>query len=129
MSVAGSRGGAGWREYVIDGFEVLVGKSARDNDRLSVRVARPNDWWLHAAGYAGSHVIVRRPEDGSDAPRAVLEAAAALAAWHSKARDARGKVVVHLCRAADVRKPRGAPPGQVEIRDWTALKVYPRDVV
>jgi predicted ribosome quality control (RQC) complex YloA/Tae2 family protein len=120
--------GKGWRTYEIEGFEVLVGKGARENDELSIRVAEPNDFWLHAAGYAGSHVVVRNPERLGRLPGEVVERAAALAAWHSKAREARGKVEVHLCRAGDVRKPRGFPPGKVEIRRWDRLRVYPRDL-
>ena len=110
----------------VDGCEILVGKAAADNDLLTVRVAKPNDWWLHAAGYAGSHVVVRSLE-GDTVPRHVLERAAELAAYHSKARDARGKVAVHLCRAGDVRKRPGAPAGQVELRRYETLKVYPRE--
>lgn len=117
---------AGWLTVDIDGHEVLVGRSAADNDELTFRVARPRDLWLHAAGYAGSHVVVRVPEHAADVPRAVLESAAALAAWHSKARTARGKVEVHVCRAADVRKPRGAPRGTVTLRNADAIRVYPR---
>lgn len=118
---------AGWRRYEVDGWEVLVGKGARQNDRLTFRVARPRDLWLHAAGYAGSHVIVRRPEGASEVPRPVLERAAELAAWHSKARDAGGKVAVHVCAVADVSKPRGAPPGQVRLRRFDSVRVYARD--
>lgn len=112
----------------MDGYEVLVGRSARDNDELTFRVARPRDVWLHAAGHAGSHVIIRAAEDGSAVPRTVVERAAQWAAWHSRARNARGKVEVHVCRAADVRKPRNAPTGTVELRRWETLRVYPRAV-
>lgn len=115
----------GLRYYEIDGFEVLVGRSARDNDRLSLKLARQNDVWLHAAGHAGSHVIIRQPEVG-DVPKPVIERAAELAAWHSKARNARGKVPVHMCRAGDVGKERGAPAGQVRLRRYETVKVYPR---
>jgi predicted ribosome quality control (RQC) complex YloA/Tae2 family protein len=110
----------------MDGYEILVGKSARENDELSFRIARPRDLWLHASGYAGSHVVIRLPEGEDDAPRPVIERAAELAAWHSKAREARGKVVVHLCRAEDLRKRRGAPAGQVELRRSETVRVYPR---
>lgn len=118
--------GAGWRTHEVEGFEILVGKGARENDELSLRVARPRDLWLHAAGYAGSHVVIRLPDGEDDAPRSVIERAAELAAWHSKAREARGKVAVHLCRAGDVRKRRGAPPGEVVIRRHETVRVYPR---
>jgi predicted ribosome quality control (RQC) complex YloA/Tae2 family protein len=117
-----------YRVVELDGYAILVGKGARDNDALTFGVAQPRDLWLHAAGYAGSHVIVRATEDGADFPRAVVQRAAELAAWHSKARAARGKVEVHVCRVADVRKPGGFPPGQVQLREWRSVKVYPRGV-
>lgn len=119
--------GKGWSAVNVDGFEVLVGKGAGENDDLTLRVAKPQDLWLHAADYAGSHVVVRNPEHLPELPRHVVERAAELAAWHSKARNARGKVEVHVCRAGEVRKPRGFPPGKVEIRRWESIKVYPHD--
>jgi predicted ribosome quality control (RQC) complex YloA/Tae2 family protein len=70
--------------------------------------------------------VVRNPENVDEPPRGVQERAAELAAWHSKARGQRGKVSVHLCRVADVSKPRGFAPGEVLLRKWKAVKVYPR---
>jgi predicted ribosome quality control (RQC) complex YloA/Tae2 family protein len=119
--------GKGYRTIEFMGFVILVGKADRDNDDLSLRVAEPQDFWLHVAGPAGSHVVVRNPGDLDVLPKAVLERAAQLAAWHSKARGSRGKVEVHLCRAADVSKPRGFAPGQVLLRRWQAVKVYARE--
>lgn len=107
-------------------FEILVGRSARENDRLSLREARPDDLWLHAAGYAGSHVVVRAREGKTgEVPPEVVERAARLAIRHSKARNAGGKVPVHVCRARNVSKRRGAPAGQVVVREHETLKVYP----
>jgi len=114
------------RRVTVDGFEILVGKADEDNDRLTFAVGEPRDFWLHVAGPAGSHVVVRNPDNLEDLPRPVLERAAELAAFYSKARDARGKVEVHVCRVADVSKPRGFPPGQVLLKRWKAVKVYPR---
>jgi len=71
-------------------------------------------------------VVVRNPFDLDELPRTVAERAAQLAAWHSKARGARGKVEVHLCRVGDVRKPRGFAPGEVLLKRWDAVKVYPK---
>lgn len=124
--VADSSSGSTYRVFEVEGFEILVGRSARDNDTLSLRVARPTDLWLHAAGVPGSHVVVRRGE-GPDVPRSVLERAAELAAWHSRARNARGKVPVHWCEARDVSKARGAPAGEVRLRRYDVLRVYPRE--
>ena len=121
------RAQAQYRMLEVEGYRILIGKAARDNDALTFGVARPNDMWLHASGYAGSHVIVQRPDEAADIPRHVLERAAELAAFHSKAREARGKVGVSVCRASDVRKERGAPAGQVQLRRSMTIKVYPRE--
>ena len=119
--------GRPYKTLVVEGFEVLVGRGDRENDQLTFRVAEPADFWLHvASGVAGSHVVVRNPDALEAIPRSVLERAAALAAWHSKARAARGKVEVHVCRVADVTKPRGFAPGKVQLARWKAVKVYPR---
>ena len=118
-------GPADWDLHQRDGFEILVGRSARANDRLTLREARPNDLWLHAAGYAGSHVIIRAADGRTGVvPKEVVEEAARLAVRHSKARDAGGKVSVHVARAADVSKRRGAPAGQVMVRRYETVKVY-----
>jgi predicted ribosome quality control (RQC) complex YloA/Tae2 family protein len=108
--------GRPFRSESILGFEVLVGRGDRDNDELTFRVGEPRDFWLHVAGQPGSHVVVRNPDGLEQLPRPVLEEAARLAAWHSKSREARGKVEVHVCRVSDVSKPRGYPPGQVQLR-------------
>ncbi|RMH19474.1 MAG: DUF814 domain-containing protein [Acidobacteria bacterium] len=108
-----------------DGLTILVGRSAGDNDLLTFKLARPRDFWLHAAGVAGSHVVVRNPENLSRLPRATRELAAALAAGHSKARRG-GRVAVHLTRVADVAKPRGLPPGKVTIRRYETVHATPQ---
>ena len=117
--------GRRYRTQTVEGFEVLIGRGDADNDALTFGVAEPRDFWLHVAGSPGSHVVVRNPDDLADLPRPLLEQVAALAAWHSKARGRRGKVEVHVCRAADVSKPRGAPPGEVRLRRWESVRVYP----
>ena len=114
----------GWDVHNVDGWEVLVGKTARDNDRLTFKEAAPQDVWLHVGGGTpGSHVVIRNPERG-EVPRAVVKRAAELAASHSKAGRARGKIDVHVCRVCDVSKPRGAKPGSVQLRRHESVKVY-----
>jgi predicted ribosome quality control (RQC) complex YloA/Tae2 family protein len=116
--------GRPYRTFVVDGFEILVGRGEDDNDTLTFDVAEPHDLWLHVAGgTAGSHVVIRNPDQG-EVPRSVVEAAAAAAAWYSKARGA-PRVEVHLCRASDVSKPRGAPAGLVQLAKWKAVRVKP----
>ena len=113
-----------WREYELPGgWTVLAGRTEADNDYLSIRLASPRDWWFHARAVAGSHVLLRARED-AEPDKATLEAAAAIAAWHSKAR-AGGVVPVSCTLAVNVSKPRGAEPGTVTIRKEKVLKVRP----
>jgi predicted ribosome quality control (RQC) complex YloA/Tae2 family protein len=115
--------GRPYKTVRVEGHEVLVGRGDVENDELTFTVAEPDDLWLHVAGgIAGSHVVIRNPEKQAILPRAVIERAAVLAAWHSKARG-RARVEVHWCRVADVRKRRGAPAGEVELRRWERIRV------
>lgn len=119
--------GRGYRTFERDGFEILVGKGAQDNDRLTFEVADRGDLWLHVSGWSGSHVVIRFPDADMEPPRGVVDYAARLAAWFSKGRGAKGKVEVHLCRARDVSKAPGMPAGMVRLARWTAIKVYAKD--
>lgn len=110
-------------EYAIDGWLVWAGKQAVDNDRLSLRVAKNDDWWFHASGAPGSHVVLFVRE-GVDPPSSVVKAAAAIAAYHSKLR-AGGTVTVSGTRARFVTKCRGEKAGTVQIRKERVFKVKP----
>ncbi|OPZ59491.1 MAG: hypothetical protein BWY87_00976 [Deltaproteobacteria bacterium ADurb.Bin510] len=112
-----------WNYELPDGWQVLAGKTDADNDILSLHLAGPRDWWFHLHGQPGSHVILRGPQ-GAEPSKEILLAAAAVAAWHSKARNA-GVVPVVCTRAANVSKPRGAKPGTVSIKHERILKVRP----
>ena len=107
-----------------DGMVVLVGRSAADNDVLTFKVSSQQDFWMHAAGTPGSHVIVENPNGLDALPRDTLRFAASLAARYSKARNAR-KVTVHVARRKDVAKPRGLPPGKVTLRRYKSVSVEP----
>jgi len=102
---------ARFRTYVVSGgWKVLVGKSNRDNDVLTHRIASPDDLWFHVRQSPGSHVVLRREgKKGEPQQQAILEAAA-IAAFHSKARGSSG-VSVSYAERRYVRKPRGAKPG------------------
>jgi predicted ribosome quality control (RQC) complex YloA/Tae2 family protein len=116
--------GRPYRTFRFSGFEVLVGRGDDDNDYLTFEVGRPHDLWLHVGGGTpGSHVVVRC-EKGDEVPKDVLERAAAAAAWYSKARGS-PRVEVHVCRIADVSKPRGAPAGLVELARSKSVWVRP----
>ncbi len=117
--------GTAFRSVMIDGFEVLIGKGDAENDQLTFQIADNLDFWFHVASMPGSHVVIRNPDKLSELPRHVLERAAELAAYHSKARDG-GKVEVHMARIADISKPRGFAPGKVILKKWVGLRVYPK---
>jgi predicted ribosome quality control (RQC) complex YloA/Tae2 family protein len=104
-----------------DGYEVYVGKSNVDNDTLSFRIARGNDWWFHLAPAAGSHVVVRNPSGGA-LPQETLLDASTLAVYYSKMRTAT-RAEVHYTQAKHVRRIRGAPPGKVRLERNQTLTV------
>lgn len=107
-----------------DGMTVLVGRTAEDNDVLSLRLGAPRDFWFHVAGESGSHVIVRNPEGLERLPRETERFAASLAAGYSKARKG-GRVAVHACTCGDVSKRRGSPAGEVILARFRSLQVAP----
>jgi len=92
------------------GARILVGRSARDNDALTLRVARGNDVWLHARGVQGSHVVI---PDAGEAPDARTLADAALLAAHFSRARGEDAAEVSWTRRKHVRKPKGASPGSV----------------
>jgi predicted ribosome quality control (RQC) complex YloA/Tae2 family protein len=107
-----------------DGMIVLIGRGARDNDVLTIKLAEPGDFWFHVAGESGSHVVVRNPERLDSLPRDTKRFAASLAAGYSKARRG-GNVAVHMARAGDVTKSRGLAPGKVHLRRFTTVHAKP----
>jgi len=118
----------GTRRYVSsDGFEILVGRAARDNDYLTFKVAKPNDLWLHAADYGGSHVVVRN-STRKDVPHRTIIEAAQLAAQFSQARKD-PKVDVHYTQRKFVSKFKGAAPGLVRLLHFKNITVAPKEAV
>lgn len=106
-----------------DGLEILIGKNNRQNDYLTMRLAKDNDLWLHAKEVAGAHVIVKAKPDG-EIPATTLEEAAQLAAYFSEARHS-SKVPVDYTRRKNVTKPTKARPGFVIYRDYQTILVKP----
>ncbi len=112
-----------WTYILENGFEVLAGKTDVDNDTLSLTIAKPNDYWFHASGSPGSHVILRHLKTTSPA-REILEQAASIAAWHSKSRNNKIAKVTYTL-AKNISKPRGSSPGSVNVKRTKILKVRP----
>jgi len=114
----------GMRRYrSSDGYEVLVGRTARDNDELTFRVAKPNDLWLHAGDYPGSHVIVRNSSRNDIPHRTILEAAQLAAKFSQASKDS--KVSIHYTRRKFLTKPKGSAPGLVRMSSFKTVTVEP----
>jgi predicted ribosome quality control (RQC) complex YloA/Tae2 family protein len=107
-----------------DGFEILVGKKARDNDVLTFKIAKSLDTWMHAADYPGSHVVIRNP-NRKEVPHRTLIEAAELAAFYSQGKT-QPKAAVHYTQKKFVNKPKGGAPGLVSLASFKTLLVEPK---
>jgi hypothetical protein len=100
----------------FEGFHILIGRSAIENDILSLKVANPQDFWFHVARVPGSHIVVRNPDNLKELPGPVLQQVKQLAIHNSKARGTSAEV--HWGLAKDVSKPQGAADGEVNLANW-----------
>ena len=118
----------GVRRYLsTDGYEILVGRAARDNDHLTFRVAQPNDLWMHTGDYPGSHVVVRNPTRKEIPQRTVIEAAQLAGRFSQASEDS--KVVVHYTERKFLTKPKGAAPGLVRLTRFRSITVEPKEAI
>ncbi len=114
---------SGIRAVNFQGWEILVGRSADGNERLTTKLAKADDLWLHAEGLPGSHVLIRNPHK-TEIPPDVLVKAASLAAFYSKGKES-DKVPVTYTEARYVRKPKGAKPGLVTLTQRNTIMIKP----
>ena len=112
-----------FKTFTKEGYTILVGKNAKNNDLLTTQYAHKNDLWLHAKDVSGSHVVIKQIS-GREIPPQVLEFAAALAAYYSK-RKTEGIVPVLYTPKKYVRKVKGAAPGAVRVEKESVLLVEP----
>jgi len=105
-----------------DGFTIFAGKNNKQNDYLTLKLADPEDLWLHTKDIHGAHVIIR--SEGRNIPSRTLEEAAVIAAYYSKASQAT-KVPVDYTRVKHVHKPNGAKPGMVIYERQKTIMVSP----
>lgn len=108
-----------------DGYEILVGRGAGDNDNLTFRVANPSDMWMHSADYPGSHVVVRRRNRNDIPHRTIIEAAQLAARFSQASKDS--KVAVHYTQRKFLSKPKGAGPGLVRMSQFKTIVVEPKE--
>nr|WP_275574371.1 NFACT RNA binding domain-containing protein [Chitinivibrio alkaliphilus] len=113
-----------YRKFTHKGWNIYAGKTATMNDELSTRFANPSDIWLHAVGYTGSHVIIRRNKNSPWPPAEILDLAGGIAVFYSKAKHT-SYAEVHITEARFVRKPRKSPPGLVTAQRCKTKRVSP----
>ena len=110
-------------EYMSkDGFKILAGRNNLQNDRLSLRDSDKNDLWLHAQKMPGSHVVISA--GGREIPPSTIEYAAAVAAYHSRARES-SLVPVDYTLVKNLKKPPGSRPGKVIYHVYNTIYVKP----
>ena len=114
-----------YRHLTLDDWHIYVGKNDKQNDELTVHFAKPQDLWLHVAGHAGSHILIRRPDRTTEVPKDIIEKAASLAVWFSKAKHT-SYAEVHVTEARFVHKRRHSPAGQVIAERCKAIRVSPK---
>ncbi len=107
-----------------EGWDVLIGRNNDGNDYLTHHLARPEDYWFHVHGAAGSHVVLRRGKGPNEPSKATIEEVSSWAAFYSQARTA-GKVPVIVTRKKYVRKPRKGPPGLALCTNEKTVMVRP----
>ena len=112
-----------FRTFSIDGYTVLVGKSAKDNDELTLKYAKKEDFWLHAKDCSGSHVVIKTHDH--KIPSHTLEKIAGIAAYFSKRKqDSLCPVIV--TRKKFVRKNKALAPGEVIVAQEDVILVKPQ---
>ena len=116
-----------YKSMVIDGFEIRIGKGAKDNDELLRYHTTKTDTWLHAKDVSGSHVIIRNPGN-TKILASTLEKVASVAAFYSKAKSESLAAVIYTDRKY-IRKPKGATPGLVKVDKEEVILVEPKQSV
>lgn len=105
-----------------DGYHMYVGKNNYQNEELTFKFATGNDWWFHAKGMPGSHVIVK--SNNEELPDRVFEEAGKLAGYYSKGRD-NDKIEIDYLQKKNVKKPNGSAPGFVVYYTNYSLTIHP----
>lgn len=114
-----------FKHYVIEGkYDLYVGKDSKNNDLLTTKFAKQNDYWFHARGASGSHAVLRIHNTKEPVPKSVLKKSASIAAFHSKAKTA-GIVPVAFTFKKYVVKKKGDPVGTVHLLREDVLLVKP----
>ncbi len=112
-----------FKEFMVDGFKILVGRNSKNNDLLTQKHSHKDDLWLHAKDVSGSHVVIKH-NSSRPFPKYVIEQAAAIAAYFSKRKT--DSLCPVICTPKKfVRKPKGSLPGQVVVDKEDIVLVEP----
>ncbi len=112
-----------YKEFLVNGFRVWVGKNAKANDELSLKYRYKEDLWLHAKDVPGSHVLIKHRSDKKIDENTILRVAG-IAAYYSKRKTDSLAPVIYT-PAKYIRKPKGSPPGSVVVEREKVILVKP----
>ena len=114
-----------YREHQLStGLTIFIGRDGSDNDRTTFEFAKPFEFWFHTQQCPGSHVVMKFPHKNFEPSKVEIEETAAIAAWHSKARNDSLVPVIYTQRKY-VHKPRKAKPGLVTVEREKSIMIKP----
>jgi len=115
-----------YKEHILSsGVKIFVGRDGDDNDRTTFGYAKPYEFWFHTSQCPGSHVVMKFPDKNFVPSKGEIAETAAIAAWHSKARNSKTVPVIYTQKKY-VRKPRKAKPGLVTVEREKLVMVEPK---
>ena len=115
-----------FRKFILnEDYQVWVGKDSRSNDLLTVKYSAPNDLWFHIRGTSGSHTVLKTGNKNENIDKRIIETAASICAYYSKARNA-GTVPVAFCMKKYVKKRKGFKEGSVVMEREKVIFVKPK---
>lgn len=111
---------------ISEDWEVYIGRKAKENDYISTKLGKAQDWWFHSRIYHGAHVLLRNYKK-KDPPAELLEICASLAAWYSQAKFS-VNVPIDYTQVRYLRKPKGSPAGYITYTNFKSIFANPKDL-
>ncbi|MDD3536513.1 MAG: NFACT RNA binding domain-containing protein [Candidatus Cloacimonetes bacterium] len=111
---------------ISEDWEIFIGRKAKENDFISTKLGKAQDWWFHSRIYHGAHVLLRNYKK-KEPPAELLEICANLAAWYSQAKFS-VNVPVDYTQVRYLRKPKGSPAGYISYTNFKSIFANPKDL-
>lgn len=111
---------------ISEDWEIFIGRKAKENDFISTKLGKAQDWWFHSRIYHGSHVLLRNYKK-KEPPAELLEICASLAAWYSQAKFS-VNVPIDYTQVRFLRKPKGSPAGFITYTNFKSIFANPKDM-